>query len=53
MSVVVVVVVVVVAVVSLFVYVCLLARVGVLCHPRGMVLGHACRILPPAPTVLC
>ena len=41
MSVVVVVVVVVdtVAVVLLF-CLCLLARVGVLCHPRGMVLGH-------------
>ena len=33
------------AVVWLFVL-CLLARVGVLCHPTGIVLGHACGMPP-------
>ena len=36
-----VVVVVVVAVAVVLLFVCLLARVGLLCHPRGLVLGHA------------
>ena len=34
----------VVVVVAVVLFFCLLARVGVLVHRRGMVLGHACRM---------
>ena len=31
---------------SIYIYICLLARVGVLCHRRSTALGHPCGMLP-------